>query len=666
MKKLLPIRQLLIPLVVVELIILLCIENSLAQSSAMYKYVKIDTSKVISEAQLVKIATRFYDRHYKTIYDPKEKIFVEENFRKLEATGADKYKLAQGFSSTAVMMTGMGQYVDIPVVFSAKAVLLFPKDTLIVNNFGAILRMMDSVKTSLPVLLYAKKLFPGAPVILTNLGNTLFELYDDRSAEYFYNRSLKINPDFSLATQGLVSVYLKRKDLGKALEMLFKSVQGMYSESMQKVNEKVKYDKKYTPPKQPPVGPDQSNSGNYGQGDGSPNPDTPIDKLILPDFPNWSEMGALIADESLEKVSKKLGQVAASDNTLANAMKLLQASPAEQQAWYENENKPGKILFEKQEFAMDLMEMYFEDQIDKIDKEYNYTDSVNIAKFGKYIEEISANDEQRAAQMNADGEAWQAFLIEKCQKFTTANKDLFGQWKQIAATRHTRYVDLLSTYWIYCEQYLNRTYNPSEFEKLNSKRKSFVAMHFGYLYSDYQIKQMQFALANLGSLASVMGDCPKMPPPPPPAASAKDENVNVPDKNVPDCPFKDRKMKIGLIVCSIGLDCESIEGECGEGLLVGAKWNYKKKELTGFGGAGFKADMGVEGAVNIKAEAKAGFEVTFNTKNQLVDVAYKTEVTGTAGVGNTEVGQAVEFKVSATTGVDITRTTELTYNPIGF
>lgn len=646
-------------------ILLLVFTQAMSQNTSMYKYVKIDTTKVISEAQLVTIATRFYNRHYKQIYDAIEKSFVDGNFRKLEAQGSDKYKLAQGFSSTAVMMTGMGQSVDIPIVLSTKAVILYPKDTLIVNNFGAILRMIDSVKTSLPVLLFAKKLFPGAPVILTNLGNTLFELYDDRGAEYFYNRSLKINPDFSLATQGLVSVYLKRKDLGKALEMLFKSVQGIYSPTMKEVNEKVKYNPKYAPPSEPPVdrGPD---GGEGSPGDGSPNPNTPIDQLYLPGFPDWSEMGALIADESLARVSKKLGQVAGSDNTLANAMKLMQASPAEQQAWYEAQNKPGKILFDKQEFAMDMMEMYFEDQIDKTDKVYNYTDSVNIAKFGQYIEEISANDEARAAQMGYDGEAWQAFLVEKCQKFTNANKDLFGQWKQIAATRHAKYVDLLTTYWVYCEQYLNRTYNPSEFEKLNSKRKSFIAMHFGYLYSDYQIKQMQFGFANLGSLASLMGDCPKMPPPPPPAASSNDENVNVPDKNGPDCPFKDKKLKIGLIVCSVGLDCESIEGECGEGLLVGAKWNYKKKELTGFGGAGFKADLGVEGAVNIKAEGKAGFEVTFNTKNQLVDVAYKTEVTGTAGVGNTEVGQAVEFKVSAATGIDISRTTELTYNPLGF
>lgn len=643
-------------------ILFVAFAQAMSQNTAMYKYVKIDTTKVISETQMVTIATRFYNRHYKTIYDPKEKIFVEENFRKLEATGADKYKLAQGFSSTAVMMAGMGQSVDIPVVLSTKAVMLYPKDTLIVNNFGVILRMIDSVKTSLPVLLYTRKLFPGAPVILTNLGNTLFELYDDRGAEYFYKRSLKVNPDFSLATQGLVSVYLKRKDLSKALEMLFKSVQGIYSTSMKQVHEKVKYNPKYAPPSEPPV-----NRGPGGDeaspGENSPNPNTPIDQLYLPGFPNWSEIGALIADESIQRVNKKLGQVAASDHTLDNAMKMLQASPEEQLAWYENENRPGKILFEKQEFAMDLMEVYFQDQIDKIEKEYNYTDSINIAKFGNYIEEISANDEARAAQMGADGEAWQAFLVEKCKLFTNANKDLFGQWKQIAATRHAKYVDLLTTYWVYCEQYLNRTYNPSEFEKLNSKRKSFIAMNFGYLYTDYQIKQMQFAFANLGSLASVMGDCPKMPPPPPPPASSNDENVNVPDKNVPDCPFKGKKLKIGMGVCSIGLDCESIEGECGEGLILGAKWNYKDKELTGFAGAGFKADFGVEGVMKATAEGKAGFEVSYNTKNQAMDVAYKTEAGLKGSWGNVEVGETLEMKVTAGTGIDVNRTTELTLSP---
>lgn len=210
-------------------IALIITTGAVSQNATMYKYVRIDTTKVITEAQVVKIAARFYDRQYKQIYDAIEKSFIDDNFRKLEAPGANKYKIAQGLSSTAVMLTGTGQLVNTSIVFSAKAVMLFPKDTLIVNNFGVILRMMDSVKTSLPVLLYAKFLYPSAPAIFTNIGNVLFELYDDKGVEYYFKRALKINPGFSLAKHGLVSVYLKRKDLGKALEMLFSSVEAKVS-----------------------------------------------------------------------------------------------------------------------------------------------------------------------------------------------------------------------------------------------------------------------------------------------------------------------------------------------------------------------------------------------------------------------------------------------------
>ncbi len=157
------------------------------QSVNIYKSIKIDTTRKVESAEVIKIADRFLRRHLEEIvYDVNEKKFVEEQFKKLEFDGADKLHLAKGFSSTAVLITGLGQSKNIPIVLSAKAVTLFPSDTLIINNFGGILRMLDSIKTSLPVLLYAKQLYPNAPVILTNLGNTLFELYDDKSAEVFY------------------------------------------------------------------------------------------------------------------------------------------------------------------------------------------------------------------------------------------------------------------------------------------------------------------------------------------------------------------------------------------------------------------------------------------------------------------------------------------------
>lgn len=633
------------------------------QTNNAYKSVKIDTARKGSSAEVVKIADRFLKRHLKEIeFDINEKSFIDKEFRKLDVEGADKYKIAQGLSSTAVFFTGTGQSKNIPVIFSAKAVTLFPNDTLIINNFGAVLRMIDSVKTSVPVLIYAKSLYPNAPVILTNLGNSLFELYDDKSAEHLYKKSLEINPDYALARHGLVNVYLKRKDIRRAMEELFKGITGIYSESLADMKDKVRTDKKQSPPAPPKIEePKQGSEEN--QGPDSPNPNVPVDNLVLPDFPDWSEIGALLQDNSIEKINKKLTQINSGNPALSKAMEMMKWTPEQKQLWYENETRPGRVMLKGNKAAMEMMEEYFDYQLDAVHRNYIRSDSINGVWFAKQIEQVTANDELKVKQMQADPAAFQAFLIERCNTFTQITNKSFADWKKTASERHKKYEDILMTYWVMCEQYLNRTYDLNEFEALNHKRKSYVASNFGLIYTDYSFRKLQFAITNMASFASATGTCPKAPPPPDPPEKDEDD-VKVPDKDAVPCPFKNSKLKIGLGVCSVGLDCESIEGECGEGLIAGAKWNYKKKELTLFGGAGLKADFGLkgfDGSHSASASAKAGFEVTFNNKSQAIDVGYKTEVGASATMGKHEVGHTLEVKVTAATGIDINRTNEFSH-----
>jgi len=49
--------------------------------------------------------------------------------------------------------------------------------------------------------------------------------------------------------------------------------------------------------------------------------------------------------------------------------------------------------------------------------------------------------------------------------------------------------------------------------------------------------------------------------------------------------------------------------------------------------------------VNVKAEGKTGFEITFNTQSQAGDIGFKSEATLTAGVGKMEDGESFEAKV---------------------
>lgn len=628
------------------------------QSTNMYKSVKIDTTRKVTSDEVVRIARRFLNRSYKNTFDLREKSFIDQNLKKLEADGlrkADRMAIAEGLSSTAVFFTGTGESQNIPVVFSARAVIEFPEDTLIVNNFGAVLRMMDSVSISVPVLLYAKSLYPDAPVILTNLGNSLFELYDDKTAEYFYKRALLINPDFALARHGLVSVYLKQRNLQKAIEELFKGAKGIYSQSLNDAQNKLKNKPAYSPPGEP-ISDMPEKSPNNPQATDSPNPNVPIDELRLPEFHDWPDIASMAYDKSIEKNLKKLQEI--SSGKCLSESPVLKMNTEQMIQWANNQNKPGRILYKANSFGMDLMQQYFYDEIEKIDKKCSESDKTNEDRYKKAIEQMAA-EEESAIPANGDVKAYQAFLIKHCKDLTRITDNYFAEWKRISGIRHKAYNDLLMTYWVYCEQYLNRTYDLNEFEILNCRRKMFVASQLMKLYVVYSGYGSILPLINVASFAASTGECPKMPPPQPPAESEED-NVNIPDKNAPPCPFKDKKLEIGLGACTVGIDCESVEGECGEGLIAGAKWNFKKKELTAFGGAGLKADFGAKGFASASAEAKTGFEITFNTKGQVIDAGYKTEVGAKTSLGNFEGGQTLEVKMTAATGIDISRTNELT------
>ncbi|MBI5372854.1 MAG: hypothetical protein HZA79_12600 [Sphingobacteriales bacterium] len=628
--------------------------SGLAQTGKAFQYIKVDTTKGSSSAELVKMADKTVRQFYAQIYDAKEKALVDGELRKLENAKEDKLRLAGNMSSASALVKGLGYSMNTAAIFAAKPAALFPNDTLIVNNYGSLLRDLDSNKAALKVLLYAKKLCPNAPVILTNLGNTLFELKDDRSAEVCYKQALLANPDFAPAQQSLVSVYLKRRDLKSAMKQLFAGIRSAYCESMGSLHERLQYREEYKP--------DQSygNPPPGSSGSEAPNPGMPVDQLRLPDFPNWPDAVTLINDNSVDKVIKKLGQISkSSGKEFDQAMQMLKASPQAQQAWYEKESRSGRVLYKKYILEMDLLQEYYEQELDKVFYDALREDSLAIKKMDGAIQNLTAGDEARVAAMNANPDAWKKFMIQRCKDMKQIREMYYRDWRQVAGERHRKYTDLLMTYWIYCEPYLNRCYDMNEFEKLNDRRKSFVTSQLSLLYTDYQVRQLGFAFQNIGSFATVQGDCPQMPPDKL-ENSNSDDAVTVPDKFKPDCPFEGKTFKIGSEPCSMGVDCESLELECTEGLAGAVKWNFKKKEISIFGGVGVSAEGPPLGFRKTGLEAKTGFEITFNTKGQVTDLAYLTEVSasGTVG-GESTAGQKLSFRIGAMTGLNVENTMEL-------
>ncbi len=118
---------------------------------------------------------------------------------------------------------------DLPGALISLAVIRNAEDANAVNSFGGYLRAIDSIKTSLPVLQYAYKLAPDNPSIISQLGHTYLDLGNVSKAETLYTKALGFDNDNPFALQGMVALYLKKGDKGKALEYMLRSSKFIFS-----------------------------------------------------------------------------------------------------------------------------------------------------------------------------------------------------------------------------------------------------------------------------------------------------------------------------------------------------------------------------------------------------------------------------------------------------
>lgn len=663
-------------------ILLLFISHSLlvnAQKSNtnLFKSVLRDTTKIISPAEAKLIAVTFQAKAYKKIVAP-DKMYLDKELQKLNEKDPIKLKAAANtLSSTGVLLMGASAPPDLAIVYSSAAASTFPEEPVMVNNFGAVLRMLDSLEVALKYFLYAKSLDPKSPLILTNLGNTFFELYDDKNAEIFYTRALKIDNHFALARQGMVEIYLKRKELGKAYEELLKGVEEVsYSESTQQALDGLKSSgkAKEAAGKSSSKGPPKpSNSGNESNGNNSTGAN---DQLKLPPFPNWTDMKALINANGPKQWQNDLNK---------RSSAVIEKMTENGKGW-----KNIAYSARKYQFAMEMQQEFTSIQLDKIMHDYNKADSIASAKMNRSIEQVSliysdkskviAKQMETATMAESDAKTraalgekiskqeadkiaestarvfslakdQQKLIIERCHKIKTIVEDYFGEWKPLAKIKHDKTMDLLSEYWIYCEQYLNQIYDTHTFNQMNESRKLFVIMQSGLLPSEYGVRQFSFAILLGSAMTDGNGNCPESPAPLV-ASSGENTETNVPDGKAPPCPFKGEKAKIGLGPVTLSLDCESIGVGYAEGVAASASWNFKKKETTLFVGVGFSASASL-GIIRSDISYTQGVSVTFDKAGQPTDIGIVQEFTA--------LNRTVNMTLAASTGLNTSLTKEYNY-----
>ncbi len=182
-------------------------------------------ASAVTKENIVAIADRFYKRSYKTL-DAVSKSQFDQDL-KTAASEEFSLKAVKRLASTGGSLISIADDHNQACVYITSAVKAMPADTLSVNNFGAYLRIIDSINTSVPVLLYANKLYGQSPIILTQLGCSYFELDDMKQAEYYLKEALKYDPDFGQAHTALCDLYIKQNRLQDAILELFAGVKGI-------------------------------------------------------------------------------------------------------------------------------------------------------------------------------------------------------------------------------------------------------------------------------------------------------------------------------------------------------------------------------------------------------------------------------------------------------
>ena len=586
-------------------------------------------SKAADKETIVKIADRFYNRSYKALdavsrnqfdqdYKEAEKLkFSEPAVRKLGGIGA--------------ALIAFGNDHNFACVYLTAAVKVMPVDTLSVNNFGGYLRIIDSVKTSIPVLLYANTLFSESPVIHTQLGCSYLELNDEVKGEKHLKDALKYNPEFGQAHSALCNLYLKQGRIDDAFMELLAGVKGMGC-SYKQASDNLAYMN------------DQAENGNQDlkqkmwdetkrQMDPSEAlaPLVPIiDRLKMPDLQtsdkleNWMEGGGY--SNAVMSYNAFHSQLMAFVNDFSEVHK--------QQPVL----SPNAVLrdYPNERLALDIItELYFKESkkitddyqksIDEITQRANDIKEDYLKRFEQYSKEYASCFEGGRADEYCLKECYRKYCLQECPNANKCNEQLqeeYLNFRMAFSQMSSDQTKLLDDYYGFVEPWFAKIYS-QYWSRIYAFEIQRVALSIiGNSFGSFP-QALPFPAHNgCGTDCSVFA----IPTPLPPSElEKKDPKAN-------DCP-SNSTFKISISICDLGVDCESVEFGCTLIASGSVKRNFKKDNTTIFVGVGAKAELGVVGA-----SAKAGATVTVSDHGEVEDVGVKMDVSVSAGVGMARAG----------------------------
>ncbi|TFH50094.1 MAG: hypothetical protein E4G92_00705 [Bacteroidia bacterium] len=613
--------------------------NSQAQASSgkpATTVVSVKTAAATKE-NIVAIANRFYNRSYKTL-DALSKSQFDQDL-KTAATEEFSIKAVKRLASMGGVQISTGNDHNFACVYLTSAVKAMPEDTLSINNFGAYLRIIDSIGTSIPVLLYANQLYGQSPIILTQLGCSYFELDNLGKGEFYLKEALKYNPGFGQAHTALCELYIKQNRLQDAILELFAGVKGM-GFSYSQASKNFSYLKSQA----------ENSSGGKTEKekfwDETRNQMNPpdalaslvpeVDRLKMPAFGNcsmisdWMEGGGYAS--AVQGYTRFHGQVMSFVKEFQQVQNEIPDLP------------PNAVLrdFPNERFALDCITEYFfkeskdasddfQGKVDEIIDGINADAEVYFQNAERIVKDYTKCTDGCGTDNYCIRECTRVYCTSECPAANKFNSQLQGHFNDYLEAFNETRVDqkrILDDLYEFAGQWFAKIESPY-WSRIYAYEIQRVALSI--IGNAYMAYQQPFA----GPVHNVCGtDCSVYANPypiPPEEVTKKTPKAN-------NCP-PDKKVNIGLLMCSIAFDCESAEFGCSAGAAFSIKKNFVNQSTTAFIGVGAEAGAGFA-----RAEATAGFTMTRHANGDL-DIGAKAEVTAKAG-GPLTAGK--NYEVTAT------------------
>ncbi|MCU0404024.1 MAG: hypothetical protein MUE99_05695, partial [Chitinophagaceae bacterium] len=613
-------------------------ETAGIQTAPKYSYKNIDISKAVTSKTVVAIAERFFKRSYATL-NAIDKSTFDNDYQKAQKDSFS-LKSVRRLADLGVEHVAFGCNHFMAALYITSAIKANPTDTAAINNFGGYLRLIDSVKTSLPVLQYAYTLDSTSPVIATQFAATLFELGDDKKSEKILIQTLRQNPDHWGAHEGLCLIYFTRGEIDKAMEEVFRSARAGGGGTSAALFGSIKAQQ-------------QMNVAQKGVSSKSSNTSNNLRDICKPAVYDVKDFDSRVHYPKFPVVQKPEDWT--SGGGYAQAVKVYDAFHKNLKQFIERRKavamepqpvKPGAFV---RSYTSERLMIYgiidiFKTESKKndeayktaIDKILNGMDETVTAytDIAERAQKVMTSCMEKCGETNptCQMKCLQQYCMLTCPAAELCNNNLsmlFNQYTRAFNDYRKKQEELLDDFYAFSQPWVDKIESGYWSRQIEFDRKAFA---LGVVADGYINYALPF-------VAPVEGcpDCSIIYM----VFEDKPSPTSTEDPDSKPCN-PSAKIGISLVICEVELDCESIEFGCTAGVSVSLKRNFVKKNTTVFLG------VGVEGKSELfKAGGKMGGTLTFDDKNNVVDFGYKSEVGFETKVGGkTGLGGTMESSYS--------------------